>query len=201
MTWIKTNTKVDTLVDTIRPLDTYLQGKDSILRNISGIYSFWWINKDASVLEKLYRNTKLKGKKLVDSHQLHDVHWNWNTDKPLICLYAGKATCIQTRMDQHLELSTSSTDWYKKEYKVYRKQQSRTILPDILLDFLVKRTTACQFRAGLEHLFKQSPGELAEKLQHIGFAFIEEKDPVERFYLEDLAIGVYRPWFNVDVER
>ncbi len=26
-------------------------------------------------------------------------------------------------------------------------------------------------------------------------------DVSERFYLEDLAIGYYRPWFNVDSER
>jgi hypothetical protein len=201
MEQVITNTKIDQLIDCIKPLDLYLGNKDLSLKGVSGIYSFWWLNGNAEMIEGLHRTTKLKGRKVGDGHESHEVIWKWNLDKPYICLYAGKANCIQTRVKQHLELSTSSPDWYDKGYKIYRKGQI-AISPNRIIDMLVKRTTACQFRAGLEHLFKHSVNNpLSEKLKHIGFAFVEETDPTERFYLEDLAIGVHRPWFNVDVER
>jgi hypothetical protein len=196
---IQTNTKIDLLPNNIAPLDEYLKDRCIALRDVSGIYSFWWLNENTETIEKLYRTAKLKGKQVNNNHQVHDVAWKWNIEKPQICLYAGKATCIKKRVDQHLQLTTSSSDWYGKSYKIHRNK--KTIVPDRIADFLVKRTTACQFRAGIEHLFKHSSIELSEKLANIGFSFVEELDLIERFYLEDLAIGIYRPWFNVDVER
>jgi hypothetical protein len=33
------------------------------------------------------------------------------------------------------------------------------------------------------------------------FWWIGEIDLLERFYMEDLVIGIFRPWFNLDSER
>ncbi len=42
---------------------------------------------------------------------------------------------------------------------------------------------------------------LEDKMKFIGVSWLLEEGVVERFYLEDLEIGCYRPWFNVDSER
>jgi hypothetical protein len=32
---------------------------------------------------------------------------------------------------------------------------------------------------------------------HLGFSFIEELSSYEQVYVENLAIGILRPWFNL----
>jgi hypothetical protein len=193
-------TTVENLKNSVMPLSEYLNGQKTI-PDISGLYSFWWINSNPDDIGKLYLTAKLKGKQMGREYEYHDIHWKWNLDQPYICLYIGKATSIVNRVNQHLLLSTSSDEWYLKEFTRYRNKTALKIVPNKNEDLLVKRSTSCQFRAGLEHLFKHSPITLDLKLKNIGFTFLGEKDPIERFYLEDLAIGWHRPWFNVDSER
>lgn len=73
--------------------------------------------------------------------------------------------------------------------------------PDINSHTLVKRTSGCQFRAGVEHLFKNKGMSFHDELGKFGVSFFSEPDFIQRFYMEDLAIGYYRPWFNLDCER
>lgn len=163
------------------------------IESVAGIYSFWWTG-DLNLLKSLNRNVSLKGKHLKELDEegndflKHDFLWDWNLADGPVCLYVGKSHNIAKRVDGHLCNYRTSESWYE---------------PGHNQNFLVKHTTACQFRSGLEHLFKPHNGKttLEEKLSHIGFSYLAEPSVTERFYLEDAAIGFLRPWFNVDSER
>ncbi len=98
---------------------------------------------------------------------------------------------IYTRIQQYLPDRPGTQNWYN------------TCAAGSEHPSLYKRTTACQIRAGIEHLFKkhQPSPELGDKLRHFSLAWVEETCFAERFYAEDLAIGTFRPWFNLDCER
>jgi len=68
---------------------------------------------------------------------------------------------------------------------------------------LNKKTTACQLRAGIEHLLKNSLEEnsIDFMLNNILVSIVEMDGLADRFFTEDLAIGIGKPWFNVDSER
>ncbi|MBU0718948.1 MAG: hypothetical protein KJ749_11920 [Planctomycetes bacterium] len=63
---------------------------------------------------------------------------------------------------------------------------------------------SCQLRAGVDHLFPTAPDTRAIVLDCVGLSYVEldgDKNAANRFYLEDLAIGLMRPPLNVDIER
>jgi hypothetical protein len=65
-------------------------------------------------------------------------------------------------------------------------------------------TTSCQARAGVEHLFPNIPDTRALVLDNLGLSWVEldgDEHAANRFYLEDMAIGLMRPPLNIDVER
>ena len=65
-------------------------------------------------------------------------------------------------------------------------------------------TTACQLRAGVDRLFPNERNTRELVLQNVGLSYVEldgDVDAANRFYLEDLAIGLMRPPFNVGVEH
>jgi hypothetical protein len=65
-------------------------------------------------------------------------------------------------------------------------------------------STSCQLRAGVEHLFPNEEDSRSLTLENLGLSFVVlngNNHAANRFYLEDLAIGLMRPPFNVDVER
>lgn len=65
-------------------------------------------------------------------------------------------------------------------------------------------TTSCQLRAGVEHLFPNEPDTRTLVLDNVGFSFVElhgDEHAANRFYLEDMVIGLMRPPLNVDIER
>jgi hypothetical protein len=65
-------------------------------------------------------------------------------------------------------------------------------------------TTSCQLRAGVDRLFPKEADTRAIILDYVGLSFVEldgDANAANRFYLEDLAIGLMRPPLNVDVER
>ena len=114
----------------------------------------------------------------------------------MLCLYVGKSNYIVDRLNKHLYLSFKK-HWYEDAADKFAA------------NMIHKTNTVCQFRAGIEHLFKKETDfKLEEVLRnHIGISVYhpdkESKDEnmEERFYLEDLAIGYLRPWFNLDSER
>ena len=65
-------------------------------------------------------------------------------------------------------------------------------------------TTSCQLRAGVEHLFPKEKDTRALVLENIGLSYVilhGDEHAANRFYLEDMAIGLMRPALNVDIER
>ena len=191
----------------IHPLSVF-KSIDSI--ESSGVYAIWW-NDSISVLRALNRQIHFQGKVVtinerkgdntLGQYHIHESEWNWNLENSPVCLYVGKASNIATRIKQHLELRIPSIDWYSP-FKIRRQREWQPKTPDISTHFLIKRTSSCQLRAGIEHLFKNEPAsDIRDKVEHFGISFYPETDFINRFYLEDLAIGYYRPWFNLDSER
>jgi hypothetical protein len=103
-------------------------------------------------------------------------------------LYVGKTTAgLRKRIPQHFMLG------------------SKRILP---LGGSGKKakppTRSCQLRAGIEHRFPPEKDSRRLILENIGLSDVGldgDLHAANRFYLEDLAIGLMRPLLNVDVER
>jgi len=56
--------------------------------------------------------------------------------------------------------------------------------------------TTCQLRAGVEHMFPDEADPRTLILENVGLAVVEldgDYHAANRFYLEDLAIGLMRP--------
>jgi hypothetical protein len=170
-----------------------------------GLYAFVWVGPVEKLQERKLKLVGVGGKKAPVTHEIQWLHSDFHPDcksKNRFPLYIGKTSTIYQRIRQHLELNVE--DWRSKveatDAKPNPKQYDK--------DYLFKRTTACQFRSGLEHLFElPSRPELLAILEHIELVFHPIADDTDgqgvkdRFYLEDLAIGYFRPWFNVDSER
>jgi len=59
-------------------------------------------------------------------------------------------------------------------------------------------------RPGIEHLFPRMPKTQDLMLDNVGLSWVAldgDDHAANRFFLEDLAIGLMRPILNVDVER
>ncbi len=119
--------------------------------------------------------------------EINDEWLGLDTDLP-IPLYVGKnASDLAKRIGQHLRLG------------------SKRMLP--LGDTKTKHplpTTTCQLRAGIEHWFQHKTDTRTLVLENVGLSYVMlhgDEHAANRFYLEDLAIGLMRPPFNVDVER
>ncbi len=172
-----------------------------------GLYAFVWTGKIEELEEQ---ELILKGKKKLgeNNHHLHyKITWR-HKDFPKGCdevgrypLYIGKTTIFRKRISQHLRLKTET--WKKQTTEPYPDETGS--IHGIMLD---KPTSTCQFRSGIEHLFPGlSREQLLEKFKKIELCFLptinghENQGIKDRFYLENLAIGYFRPWFNVDSER
>ncbi len=154
-----------------------------------GVYAFWWSDGDKLLRSKMCnRRLDLKGPggRRV-ALEIDDEWLGLSTNLP-VPLYVGKsASDISKRVGQHLML------------------RNERILP--LGGGATKAkspTTSCQLRAGVEHLFPKEKDTRSLILDCIGFSYVEldgDKNAANRFYLEDLAVGLMRPPLNVDVER
>lgn len=166
---------------------------DPLLKGIEqgGIYVFWWLNNSSESLKPFFapyctRKYKLKGKKVTGTPTTDDYHsieieitdaW-LSKYKGNIPLYVGKsADSILKRMLLHLQIN-------KDKYK--------------------GKSTSDQLRRGIERLFNDHPNTADVIVNHVGFSFINLHGPdhvINRFYLEDYAIGKLMPLFNIDIER
>ena len=66
------------------------------------------------------------------------------------------------------------------------------------------RTSSCQMRFGIEHVFPVEPNPLSIIYRAVGFSCRTDfaDNPIaERFFEEDRLVGIWRPWFNIDSER
>ncbi|MCY1299951.1 hypothetical protein D9M70_495020 [compost metagenome] len=119
-----------------------------------------------------------------------DVHYHdwWPSDAPYPCLYVGKSTDLKIRFRQHLLPGTAERAHQTLDGNLKAKP----------------RTTSCQLRFGIEHIFPQEKKPLTLICEHVGFSWCDEfpdNAVAERFFAEDRLVGHLRPWFNIDSER
>jgi hypothetical protein len=222
--------EIETLQSELKSL--FDGNKRRALSRRGGVYCFWW--KEEGNEHKLPENTcalfqgaSIGVKKIANVKKYGVPHVERGTKYyrevcgplkgklpvpcPLegyACLYVGKTAKdggITSRVGQHVcsgTLTRSKYLYYRPKEKLSFKQHSYDQPGP---DYIKKKGTVSQFRAGLEYLFR---------MEAEGFAYARMKDSVyvswvddealtfrDRFYLEDLAIGLFHPWFNLDSER
>jgi len=155
----------------------------------SGVYVFWWTGR-LSLLRQAAcnRDLTLVGPGGRPVHLNINDEWLGISTRLPIPLYAGKsADSIAKRVGLHLRLS---------QMRMLPMGGGATKAP--------RPTTSCQLRAGVEHLFPNEQDSRSLTLDNLGLSYVVldgSDHAANRFYLEDLAIGLMRPPFNVDVER
>ncbi len=159
------------------------------LPNSGGVYAFWWTG-DRSLFssEQCNRQIELHGPDGRAVMLEFDDEWlGLSTDLP-IPLYIGKSAAnISKRVGQHLRL--------KSERMLALGGSVKKAKPP---------TTTCQLRAGVEHLFPNETDTRTLILENVGLSYVlldGDDNAANRFYLEDLAIGLMRTPINVDIER
>lgn len=98
-----------------------------------------------------------------------------------VCLYVGKGK-VRQRLSQHLKVQTLNR-LPNEDKKTNRK-------PD----------TQSQLRYGFERIFGNE-GVLDVIFNNVGISVHENNNSINRFYLENRAIGCLVPLFNFDIER
>ncbi len=173
------------LTEGIEPLGSFLgKGRNSIPAQ-SGVYAFWWLG-DKKKLFASRRDIWLKGP-AGSEVKLKFKDW-FPPEAPHPALYVGKSTNLKNRISLHILIG--------KTDKLYPASERHHKVKPV--------TTSCQLRTGIEHIFpkEKDPSGLILKEVGVSFVFPAGDDAVaERFYLEDLAVGFFRPWFNLDSER
>lgn len=166
--------------------EIYSSMRQEPLPDSPGVYAFWWLGDKRDLL-KANRQITLKGpgKKPVT---VEYKDW-WPCELEYPCLYVGKSTGIKNRFSQHIRNGTSGR---------------MHVSPNSRHDKIKPKTTSCQLRFGIEHVFKNEINPLKLIHENVGFSYEKingENAIVERFFKEDLLIGKWRPWFNIDSER
>lgn len=154
-----------------------------------GVYAFWWTGpRDILRSNRCNRLLELHGPGGRPVQLKIDNEWlGLDTDLP-VPLYVGKsANSMAKRIGQHLRLS-------ERRMLPFGGGAAKHLRP----------TTSCQLRAGVEHFFPQERDTRTLMLENIGISYVilhGDDHAANRFYLEDLAVGLMRPPFNVDIER
>jgi hypothetical protein len=154
-----------------------------------GVYVFWWTGSHELLCQvACNRDLTLVGPGGRPVHLNLDNEWLGISTRLPIPMYGGKtAESVAKRVGQHLRLS-----------------QAR-MLPMGGGAIKARRpTTSCQLRAGIEHLFPNEADSRSLTLDNVGLSLVElsgDDNAANRFYLEDLAVGLMRPPLNVDIER
>jgi hypothetical protein len=177
--------------ETLRPLfNDSLRGlKTSALPGQGAVYAFWWTGPLAMLRpESCNRHIELAGPGGSAVGIYIDDEWlGINADLP-IPLYVGKtAHSVAKRIAQHVRI----TDLRTTVMFEGTKKQPRP-------------TTSCQLRAGVEHLFPQLQETRDLVLDNVGLSYVilhGDEHAANRFYLEDLGVGLMRPALNIDIER
>ena len=147
----------------------------------AGVYAFWWIGKNQELLES---NTVIQ---LTDQKEEGKVTYkNWQPrDLYYPCLYVGRSTNIRRRFSQHIVPNTK-----ERLHRIPKDNKKQTLAK-----------TSCQLRYGIEHIFKNDKNPMDIIDNKVGFSFCTISRTEDRFYKENLLIGTWKPWFNVNSER
>lgn len=168
----------------IRRVDQIFAGLSSNVPECPGIYAFWWVGPRPDLLAG-NRHIVLKGpgERPVNVEYLD---W-WPEELAYPCLYVGKTTNVRQRFSLHIKRGCPG-----------RLHQAH---PENLK--AKPKTTSCQLRFGIEHVFPNEADPLKVIFNCVGFSHRDFPDNAiaERFFEEDRLIGIWRPWFNIDSER
>ncbi len=155
-----------------------------------GVYAFWWTGPTSSLKAATFNrelNLHGPGSRTVPI-EVDDEWLGLEADLP-VPLYVGKsAKDLSSRIGKHLCLDTPSRIFPSSIGRQRHKAP----------------TTSCQLRAGVEHHFLKETTPVELILENIGVSYVAldgDMNAANRFYLEDMAIGLMRPPFNVDIER
>lgn len=169
----------------IQSIGTLWKSRPSIIPERAGIYAFWWIG-DRKTLIAANRTVVLKGpNKALVTVEYRD--W-WPEELPYPCLYVGKSTNLRKRFGLHLK--RGSGERLHDPHPDHHKQKPKT--------------TSCQLRWGIEHIFPDEKEPLDVIRDSVGFSYrtdFQDNAIAERFFTEDRLIGAWQPWFNIDSER
>lgn len=171
--------------ESIRSVGQHFLDGRAELPEAPGVYAFWWVGDRAQLLAA-NRHIVLKGPR----ESPVDVEYRdwWPGDLAYPCLYVGKTTNVRRRFSLHIK----------------RKCPGRLHASHSLNWKASPKTTSCQLRWGIEHLFPREENPLALIFDSVGFSFrtdFPENAIAERFFEEDRLVGAWRPWFNIDSER
>ena len=172
-------------IASIRNVEDIFQGQRIDIPEKPGVYAFWWTG-DLKELLNANRHIVFKGPagQPVD---VEFIDW-WPPEIEYPCLYVGKSTNIKRRFSMHIK----------------RKCRGRLHEIPVTNEKQKPKTTSCQLRYGIEHIFKEQQNPLDIIFEKVGFSYkinFSENAIAERFFTEDRLIGTWRPWFNVDSER
>jgi hypothetical protein len=150
---------------------------------------FWWREPVAQFFAALQN-------RVLHFHGPNGVPLAWEitlaqlhkAENGLLPLYVGKnASNIARRIGLHLKLKTP-----------------RTVAAALVNGVCERLTTSCQVRDRLDRLFPNIADTRPLALDNLALSYVRVDGNggfVERFFLEDLAVGTLRPIFNVDSER
>lgn len=159
-----------------------------VLPRTGGVYAFWWTGPLEILRDRTTRSIVLHGPGGRPVPLQFDDEWLGLSTRLPVPLYVGKnAGSIAKRIGQHLRLK--SKRMLPAGQSLKKKDQP---------------TTSCQLRGGIEHIFPHERDTRTLILDNVGLSYVVldgDEHAAHRFYLEDLAIGMMHPPFNVDIER
>jgi hypothetical protein len=155
-----------------------------------GVYAIWWNASDSEAFVK-----KSVGKTLHFSGpqghgeiplKITRQHFTRQTNG-MIPLYVGKSFgSISKRIGQHLCLGSA---------RMVEQSACGRVTP--------RKRTTCQVRDRLDRLYPELD-DTRSLIASLRISWVElcgVSHFADRFYLEDLAVGLWRPLFNLDTER
>ncbi len=179
---IELPSEVSILCEKVIPLKSIYIKKKILLDSIGAVYSFWWMGKKSILISS---NKKIRVKGPGGKYVVVEYKDLFPKEITYIPLYIGKTTNLKRRISEHLLFGTSErAHCCSKNFKKVKP-----------------RTTSCQLRSGIEHIFPDEKHSKYFILENVGLSFVKEKEIEKRFYLENFAIGYLKPWINLDSER
>jgi hypothetical protein len=171
--------------ESIRRVDQIFVGRSIELPEDPGVYAFWWVGP-RDVLMTANRHIRLKG----PGERPVDVEYKdwWPEELVYPALYVGKTTNIKKRFSLHIKRGCS-----RRLHKAHPENVKAKPC-----------TSSCQLRFGIEHVFPNEQNPLNIIFHCVGFSYrtdFADNAIAERFFVEDLLVGTWRPWFNIDSER
>ena len=170
--------------ESIRRVDKIFVGRSIDLPERPGVYVFWWVGPRADLMAA-NRHIVLKG---PGERPVNVEYGDWWPEELVYpCLYIGKTTNVRNRFSLHIKRDCPGRLHEAHPANVKAKP----------------KTTSCQLRFGIEHVFPNEVNPLKVIFHRVGFSHKDFPDDAiaDRFFEEDRLVGIWRPWFNIDSER